>query len=204
MNKSRKNIRAFTFAELMISLVLISILSAILYPTIAQFTPNSNKPLFKSAYKTLSSVLYEITNDQSKGKIPTDKEEAAYTIDGVTTTINYNPLCVLFCEKANVITERKHNSDEISICMDDCADNILTTSNGMRWRFYPYRSEGDAGCNYKELAPKNGSCGESASDHYNVFKIVVDVNSSNNNLSQLQGVPADTTFVDSCTAAKNG
>ena len=40
-------IKAFTFAELMISLVIISVITVILYPTISDLAPNNNKFLFK-------------------------------------------------------------------------------------------------------------------------------------------------------------
>ena len=71
MNIWKKKKTGITFAELMISLVVISVVAAILYPTIAQFTPNANKPLFKAAYNTLSVILAEITNTSIQGQIDT-------------------------------------------------------------------------------------------------------------------------------------
>ena len=127
--------KGFTFAELMISLLVISVLSAILYPTIAQFTPNTNKPLFKSAYRTLTSVLSEIVNESTTGDISTEN------------------LCVAFCDKANIIA-----ASETDTCATLCANNTLTTNNGMRWYFSAYDANNDT------------------------FTIYVDVNASNNKL----------------------
>ncbi len=113
--------KGFTFAELMISLLVISVLSAILYPTIAQFTPNSNKPLFKSAYKTLTNVLYEITNESTTGELPTTA----------------NGLCTAFCNKANVI-----RANDTDTCETLCENGTIQTNNGMRWYFSAFNYAG--------------------------------------------------------------
>ena len=134
--------RAITFAELMISLVVISVIAALLYPMIAQFTPNVNKPLFKAAYSTLSTVLAEITNTTADGKLP-------------------DTLCQSFCKKANTIED---STDCTDLCNDN--DNVLTTTNGMRWKF----NKND---NYS--SPEYSASSET---FQNVFQIIVDVNAS--------------------------
>ena len=212
MDKNRAYTKkAFTFAELMISLVVISILSAILYPTIAQFTPNSNKPLFKAAYRTLTDIIHEIVSDSLTGEIPTAQhkdESITYpcpTKDNPakTCTFKANSLCVLFCNKANILSGASDitysNGDTLSNCEKDCGDNILTTSNGMRWYFGDYKM-------YKDPAPQNGTTEASAPDMEETFQIIVDVNASNNSLSQMiEGVAeADKTFVKDCTNTRNG
>ncbi|MCQ2958434.1 MAG: prepilin-type N-terminal cleavage/methylation domain-containing protein [Candidatus Gastranaerophilales bacterium] len=146
--------QAFTFAELMISLVVISILAAVLYPNLMHFNPNSNKPLFKAAYKTLSNALAEITVDKTNGQL-------------VTTGANTGQrLCIDFCNKANVIDEVAGNT-----CTQNCADNILTTTNGMRWLFENH-------INYPILEYHVAPIPQKSA-----FRITVDVNSSNNTLS---------------------
>ena len=166
---------AFTFAELMISLLVISILSAILYPTIAHFTPNSNKPLFKSAYRMLSTVVNEIVNENPNGHI--SDEIADQHID----------FCKKFCAKANVVLRdvtNKGNGVSDESCNTNCADaanNWIQTSNGMRWRFYPYDT-------YTSPCPNNGYAdrtgGNAVSIGADTYKIFVDVNASNNELTQ--------------------
>ncbi len=64
--------KAFTFAELMISLVVISVITAILYPTIADLGVNENEALFKSAYRSMSIALSEVINDTPNGIVPND------------------------------------------------------------------------------------------------------------------------------------
>lgn len=64
--------KAFTFAELMISLVVISVITAILYPTIADLGVNENKALFKSAYRSMSLALAEVMNESQDGYLPSD------------------------------------------------------------------------------------------------------------------------------------
>lgn len=174
----KKKKTGITFAELMISLVVISVVAAILYPTIAQFTPNANKPLFKAAYNTLSVILAEITNTSAQGQIDTSTsndnatdEDGNNIVDenGDAVIISYNRFCMNFCEIANVVQE----GDAASDCQTYCADNILTTSNGMRWRFYDYG-------NYS--SPSYDITTQGVIAVSNVFQLVVDVNASNNDL----------------------
>ncbi len=204
MDKNRKNTKsAFTFAELMISLVVIAVLSAILYPTIAQFTPNSNKPLFKSAYKTLNEVLTEIINDQPNGQLGTYIESGAS--EG-TWNVGINSarwLCTRFCEKANVIMPLKADGTPETTCDDACANTVnnkpadlITTSNGMRWRFMGYvrtaherlKRDGTSGFGSVLTYNADGSINGTPDQGFGVFGIIVDVNASNNNLS-LEGSP---------------
>lgn len=157
--------KAFTFAELMISLVVISVLSAILYPMIAQFTPNSNKPLFKSAYRVLTDVLAELTANSTTGELDT-----TYTELNSNTNKNESKtgkkLCMDFCSKVNTIPDSVGDT-----CTTQCDDQIIITTNGMRWYF------GDNGT-YND--PIDG-----ATANANVFQLFVDVNASNNNLSSV-------------------
>ena len=179
MNVWKKKKTGITFAELMISLVVISVVAAILYPTIAQFTPNANKPLFKAAYNTLSVILAEITNTSAQGQIDTSTlnenatdEEGNFIVDedGDAVIKSYNRFCMNFCEIANVVQE----GDAASDCKTYCADNILTTSNGMRWRFYPYG---------QYSSPSYDITTQGVIAVSNVFQLVVDVNASNNDLA---------------------
>jgi len=98
---------AFTFAELMISLVIIAVITAILYPTISDLAPNNNKHLFRSAYKTIELVTSEITSNSTKGEVPSNAQE----------------LCKAFKAELNTIDN------------ENCSNNSLQSSNGMRWLF---------------------------------------------------------------------
>lgn len=116
--------KGFTFAELMISLVIISVISAILYPTIADLAPNENAALFKSAYRSMSMALAEVMNDTSDGVVPHGSTDA---------------LCTEMARKLNV----KENKCSIN--------NTFTTSNGMRW--YVGNTMGAGGPNDSPVAP---------------------------------------------------
>lgn len=106
--------KAFTFAELMISLVVIAIITAILYPTVSELSPNNNKQLFKSAYKTIELVVSEIT---ASGDVPAGAAD----------------LCKAFKSRLNFVPRSGVTDDGVE---DVCAsDNQFQTSNGMRWAF---------------------------------------------------------------------
>jgi len=151
----------FTFAELMISLVVISILAAVLYPNLMHFLPNSNKPLFKAAYKTLGNALAEITTAKKDGKLQTG------TVSGISSS---QQLCIDFCNKANIVPE---NNSSACTAADICNDSKLTTTNGMRWGFENFNADGYPTLEYHDPAVDNKPS----------FRITVDVNPSNSSLN---------------------
>ena len=174
--------RAFTFAELMISLVVISILAAILYPTVAHFTPNANKPLFKSAYKSLTLAISTIVNDKVDGELPlctvNDAVSGLIPIENNNSCVNFNTsataLCMAMCEKMNVLPKAGAANNGTActgnqnICNNGTA-NVFRTTNGMRWQFFNYNVAG-------RWEPYDG-----VTRLNNVFHIAVDVNAKNNN-----------------------
>ena len=179
LRKFMRNVSSgFTFAELMISLVVISVLAAVLYPNLMHFLPNSSKPLFKAAYKTLANTLSEITTEKSNGRLQTANPGGGAIDSG-------QQLCIDFCNKANIVPE--NNS---SVCANICSDNILTTTNGMRWLFEDYIPAGYPVLEYHNAAPANKLA----------FRITVDVNPSNSNLTSA----ANCTFVGTLNGSGNG
>lgn len=110
--------KGFTFAELMISLVVIAVITAILYPTIAELAPNNNKHLFKSAYKTLEMVISEVVNDPNASP------------NGI---IGEQELCINIASKLNT----KGATPDKVLCAKaypvDAANPSFVTTNGMRW-----------------------------------------------------------------------
>ncbi|MCQ2957376.1 MAG: prepilin-type N-terminal cleavage/methylation domain-containing protein [Candidatus Gastranaerophilales bacterium] len=107
------NKKAFTFAELMISLVVIAVITLILYPTISDLAPNNNEYLFKSAYKTIEMVTSDIMNTPNQQTMPTDTQQH---------------FCEVFCNKLNT-TIISPTDGNCSTCTS------FITSNGMRWAF---------------------------------------------------------------------
>ena len=113
INKKLNTKKAFTFAELMISLTVIAIITVILYPTLSDMAPNNNKYLFKSAYRTLETATSDIMNDSELKTMPVD------------TVVS---LCSAFCDRLNTIS--------ISPTGGNCSTfTTFQTSNGMRWAF---------------------------------------------------------------------
>jgi len=105
-------IKAFTFAELMISLVVIAVITAILYPTISDLTPNNNKQLFKSAYKTIEMTVSEIMNSSNPPAITTSATTCCTSFETYLNTVGGTHAC---------------SSGSYS--------PSLQTSNGMIWKF---------------------------------------------------------------------
>lgn len=114
MNNIKKG---FTFAELMISLVVIAVITAILYPTISELAPNNNKHLFKSAYKTIEMVISDIAN--SSTAFPTDA----------------NTMCKEFEKRLNLSTASNESCQTDKGTNTSLLINSFQTTNGMRWYF---------------------------------------------------------------------
>ena len=184
MKKKRNNFQivksAFTFAELMVSLVVISIITALLYPTIAELTPNNNKHLYRSAYKTVETVVQDIIkagadNSETFAGVPEctpDPDDASICTNQAaidTAKRNGNELlCTEFKNRLNTIswTGATAGAGVVPASYTGCehgnARQELRTSNGMRWWFQDVDQ-----C----PAPNsNRTC----------FTIYVDVNASNN------------------------
>ena len=54
---------AFTLAEVIVCLAVLSVLATILIPTLGQFKPNKTKTMFKKSYQVAERIIYEIVND---------------------------------------------------------------------------------------------------------------------------------------------
>ncbi len=156
MNNTKKG---FTFAELMISLVIIAVITAILYPTISELAPNNNKHLFKSAYKTIEMVISDINNDNTINVFPTTANDMC---DKFSAKLNLSTNNSNSCQANNTNTPVKDKDG--NVLKDDKGNDVtevtnlknsFQTTNGMRWYF-------------DESADPAG------------VKIYIDVNASNN------------------------
>ena len=140
-----KKIFAFTFAELMISLTIIAVITALLYPTISELAPNNNKHLFRAAYKTIEMTVQDIIDEEH---IPGD-----VNADGTPKRqkgempSNAKFTCLEFQKRLNCanITAADAANDIHLNCGEtgagsDNGPQYLQTANGMRWIF---RSKAD-------------------------------------------------------------
>ncbi len=55
--------KAFTLAEVLISIALVGIISAIVSPIIANLAPNKERVMFKKAYYSLASIVNLLVTD---------------------------------------------------------------------------------------------------------------------------------------------
>lgn len=159
MHIQNKKINAFTFAELMISLVIIAVITVILYPTLSDLAPNNNKVLFKSTYKTIEMIISDImvTSDIPNLTNANNSDNASAC------------LCNEFADRMNVnMAVNAGCAAVLSACPSGGtyssfgdAKNTFVTTNGVRWAF-KYNAN-------------------------NTHEILVDVNASNNALDPAAG-----------------
>jgi len=158
MIKNYKLSKAFTFAELMISLVIIAVITVILYPTIADLAPNNNKVLFKSTYKTIETIVSEIS---TSSEIPFFTATSSNVTNADMATAC---MCHEFEDRLNTIIP--NNGTGCAPSPTACpngqtyirttgGNNTFVTTNGVRWAFQYNTAD-------------------------NTFDILVDVNASNN------------------------
>ena len=126
--------RAFTFAELMLSLLIIAIITALLYPTIAELSPNNNRYLYKSAYKELENAVADIiAGNNTDANINTPVQNAVNAAEGNRIPgempVGAQLVCQYFATKLNTVTP------DVGLGTCTAGNPMLQTSNGMRWFF---------------------------------------------------------------------
>ena len=130
MIKKENRMNAFTFAELMVSLVIIAVITALLYPTITELSPNNNKQLFRSAYKTVELTVQDIITSPINSA---NRDAFGSTED----------FCLAFKDRLNTVgwagvaPATGGAAPSYSGC-DAGQPMELRTSNGMRWWFQNY------------------------------------------------------------------
>lgn len=137
-----KNKKAFTLAELMVCLLLISVLATILLPAIIQNKPNKSKVMFRKAYYIIERVVSELINDDDL--YPTNEEEnvmgfantAEVTYAGKTYS-GASKFCNLFFEKVNTTSgeARCNSSGETpsAVPTDEETEGSFMTNDGVIW-----------------------------------------------------------------------
>ncbi len=137
-----KTKKAFTLAELMVCLLLISVLATILLPAIIQNKPNKSKVLFRKTYYIIERVVSELINDEDI--YPNNEEE------GLMGFANYGEVtyagndysgvtkfCNLFFEKLNTTSAspRCVSSAETPSATPTSAENegSFMTNDGVIW-----------------------------------------------------------------------
>lgn len=79
------NFRAFTFAELMITMVIIGVVTVMLITNLMSVTPDENALMYKKAFYSISEVVRTLTNDSTKFPDSENMFKAEITTDSDIT-----------------------------------------------------------------------------------------------------------------------
>ena len=134
--------QAFTLAEILISLTVIAVLSAILIGSLSGVQPDRPKIMFKKAYQITERVVGELVNDETI--YPYDEDNFGFynteaaSVDGTNTSFEgATKFCNFFARKLNVITDIPANGFTQSPCVFQTSDSIswivpsdFTANNG--------------------------------------------------------------------------
>lgn len=159
-------IKAFTLAEVMVTLAIMGVLASIMLPVLKDIQPDKTKAAFKKAYYVTERVVYDMVTDDSiypslgayKGF---DNTEAA-TFQG-TSYSGDTKFIRLFAAHVNKISTSSPNG--ASIPADDTAGSPnIVTSDGICW--------------YIPASNFSGLYGNEDVSH--ALGIMVDVNGSSN------------------------
>lgn len=151
----KKNIKhAFTLAEVMVTLALISIIATILIPAIMQVKPDRYKLLFKKAYTITERVVGELVNDDNlyplvTGKVGLDNT-ATVTLNDKTYSGN-TKFCQLFAMKVNIV-------ESTASCTGSTSVPSFTTNDGIVWYLPTTSFAGDAAIKVDVNGDKAPNC----------------------------------------------
>lgn len=158
MSNIKKNHKAFTLAELMVCLAIISVIATLLMPAINKLRPNKNKVMFKKAYYLTERIISELVNDEEAYPFVEDKvgfdNTDEVTINGTTyggsgTEANAK-LCKLFALKMNTLSETPN-----CVSSADFDNPSFTTTDGVKW-IMPYTDFADQATYYSIVLDVNG------------------------------------------------
>lgn len=139
-----KNRKGFTLAEIMVSIAVLGILSAILIPVIVKKIPDNSKVLIKSSYASVENAVTELINDQQSypmGLTGTTTDIPPKTVElglnntsltGTNVPSGQNKFCYLLTQEMNVVNTTSHKPD----CNAALIAGRFSTTNDMDWWVY--------------------------------------------------------------------
>lgn len=109
-----KDNKAFTLAEVMVTMAVFGILVALVLPAVANIRPNKSKALFKKAYYTAERMVFELVNDEDF--YPTTGDEIGFSNTVVASYLGHSyggdndadakkKFCSLFARKVNTLSD---------------------------------------------------------------------------------------------------
>ena len=134
-----KQKRAFTLAEIVVTLVVVAVLISVLLPVITKARPDKQKLAFKKAYYVTEKIVYELVNDEDLYPSVVDKvgfdntDEVVYLGKSYGSKNNAakqkSKFCELFASKVNITSDV--NCDAAHASFDN--DPSFTTTDGIAW-----------------------------------------------------------------------
>ncbi len=133
--------KGFTLQELLISLAVIGVVSAVALPSLMSIQPDKSKTIYMKAYNTLTTLTDEILNDPSlyyetydsngnvncQGLRCVGEPSASYTAcNQKWQCLQATKFSAIFATKVNY-TQREHKDDIVT----------FTTLDGANWSFTP-------------------------------------------------------------------
>ena len=124
--------RAFTLAELLITLAIIGVIAAVLAPAVGKLKPDQNKTLYLKSYDALSSAVTKISKDASL-------YSPYYEYKGMRYNVQHYPLLNTTAGIDKSFDKYKDDTKLGHILKDMLGGNAndsvsnFTTSNGVNW-----------------------------------------------------------------------
>lgn len=126
--------KGLTLQEVLITLLILGLIAAILFPILNKSTPDANKVMLKKAYSVIERAVGELINDDIN--YPSDVTSMvhgvpvqlgfSYTDPGSTIPADTDKFCYLFTQKIKTVGDVQ--------CPDD-SDGSFRTSDGVFWDY---------------------------------------------------------------------
>lgn len=133
-----KNKKAFTLAEVMVTLAVFGVLAAMLFPAIASVRPNKSKVLFKKAYYVAERMVFELVNDEDF--YPSQGEVIGFHNTVIASYLGHSyegnkKFCQLFARKVNTTNDeiKCETANETPTGNGTYSVPSFVTTDGVAW-----------------------------------------------------------------------
>lgn len=156
-------LKAFTLAELLLCLAIISVIVTLTFPMVSKVRPNKHKALFKKSYYLTERIVHDLINDpdfypETSGYIGFDDvSEVKFNGEAISGESKF---CKLFAKNLNFVGE---NSTPNCTAGTNWNNPSFTTTDGVVW-ILPYSKFDDMGM-IATAMPSPGTGGTSASPY---------------------------------------
>ena len=132
------NKRAFTLAEMLITMCIVGVLAVIVLPVLNNVFPNQEKMMFKKAYYLTEKVVSELVNDEDLYPEIENDQQKPYLGNTVEVTYKGNKysgdtkFCELFAARVNTASDidcSSHSFSNNSVA----SSYTFKTSDGIVW-----------------------------------------------------------------------